>query len=246
MAWNTALASHFTAAFIVFVGLVLTAPTMSVGAIDREHETTLEWNSPVRSQFGEVGVTSALSSDERELVDFALSRFETQGLELPEISFEFFPSTLDCDGHKGMYWHAGRTLRMCSMDEHTLLHEMAHAWANENLTIAERVAFTRQSGLEAWNGHDDAWEDRGTEHAAETIAWGLGDESKHVKWVETLPDGSERVSHRILTLDIDVEMLWHNFKKLTGTEPLFRDDGWWSHDSAAESVSPEMMRAASR
>lgn len=184
-----------------------------------------------------------LSEKQQELLDFAESRFESQGLSVPQIEIEFLPSTQDCDGHLGMYWHASKILRMCSMDKHTLLHEMAHTWANENLTAGDREAFIRHLGLATWNDHDHAWDQRGTEHAAETIAWALLDDPNHVKWVETLPDGTQQVSHRILTLDAEVETLMENFRMLTGKNPIFRDaDEWAVEEGTSTAASPELAR----
>lgn len=191
----------------------------------------------------EIATDVQLTRAQQELLDFASSRFEGQGLSVPQIEIEFLPSTQDCDGHLGMYWHASRILRMCSMDKHTLLHEMAHAWANENLTAGDREAFIGHRGLATWNDHDHAWDQRGTEHAAETMAWALLDDPNHVKWVETLPDGTQQVSHRILTLDAEVETLMENFRMLTGMDPIFRDaDEWAVKEGTSTAASPELAR----
>lgn len=183
-----------------------------------------------------------LTAAQQTLVESALSRFAAQGLELPEVSFKFHEDLIRCDGHKGMYYKTTRTLEMCSMDEHTMLHELAHAWANENLTAIQMEGFVTLRGLDSWNDHDDAWERRGTEHVAETIAWALLDEPNHVKWVETLADGTQKTTHRILSLGVDVEMLLENFTSITGHEPVFRHAGEWELIDAAAALSPEASR----
>lgn len=186
--------------------------------------------------------SSQPSTDQQALVDFALGRFEAQGLSLPKVEFVFHETLMPCHGHKGMYHKKTRTLEMCSMDKHTMLHELAHAWANENLTTAQMDEFVSFRGLDSWNDHDHAWERRGTEHVAETIAWALMDEPGHVKWVETLEDGSIETTHRILTLGVDVEILHENFEIITGQIPMFRDPGEWSTEATEAKTSPELAR----
>lgn len=187
----------------------------------------------------------ALTVDERSLVDFALGRFDTHGLELPELNFVFHDDLMPCQLHLGRYHRKTRTLEMCSLDQHTMLHELAHAWANVHLTEAEKASFVLSRGLDSWNDHDHPWERRGTEHVAETIAWALDDHPTHLKWVDTHPDGSQHVTHRILTLGIDVETLLDNFRSLTGQDPLFRDAGEWSDDKVPAHFSPELARLGS-
>lgn len=188
-------------------------------------------------------VTSQLTAGEQALVDFALGRFETQGLELPEVDFVFHDSLLPCDGHKGMYHKTPRKLEMCSMDKRTMLHELAHAWANASLTSAQMSSFVSWRNLDSWNDHDHAWERRGTEHVAETIAWALLDDPNHVKWVETFDDGSRRTTYRVLTLNADVHDLVENFKMITGQDPVFRHAGEWELDETSTEFSPELLRS---
>lgn len=182
----------------------------------------------------------SLTPDQQALVDHSLTRFQEQGLETPMVRFVFHDSLFPCHGHKGLYRNKTRTLEMCSLDEATMLHELAHAWANDNLDPEEMEAFTDWRRLDSWNDHDHAWERRGTEHVAETIAWALLEEPNHVKWVETGENGSRSVSYRILTLDVDTRTLWENFVRITGMEPVFR-----TADEPAETtvtLSPVLTR----
>jgi hypothetical protein len=172
-----------------------------------------------------------------------MERFDAQGLELPEIEFVFHDDLFPCDGHKGRYTSNTGTLEMCSIDAITMLHELAHAWANESLSEQAKEDFLSSRGLDSWNDHDVPWDQRGTEHVAETIAWALADDPHHVKWVETLPDGTKQTTHRILTLDLDVDTLLDNFKQLTGMDPVFRHANEWAVDEGAStSLSPELAR----
>lgn len=186
-----------------------------------------------------------LAPEQLALVAQAKGRFDAQGLVLPEVVFIFHDDLLPCDGHKGRYHPSTRTLEMCSMDPITMLHELAHAWANEGLSEGARHDFLRSRGLDSWNDHDVPWDERGTEHVAETIAWGLAVHPHHVKWVETLPDGTRRTTHRILTLGTDVDTLLQDFEALTGMDPVFRSPDEWAVEEAALTISPEMARRGS-
>lgn len=184
----------------------------------------------------------ARTVEQQTLIDFAVDRFTTQGLEPPNVEIVFHDSLIPCQGHKGLYWLESHTLEMCSLDNATMLHELAHAWANDTLSVEEMEIFVAWRGLDSWNNHDSVWEQRGTEHVAETIAWALLDDPSHVKWVETHANGSETISYLILTLDVDVEILLENFKWITGQDPVFRHAGEWSTNNDASESSPESAK----
>jgi hypothetical protein len=186
-------------------------------------------------------VSHQLTRDQQAMVDFALDRFETQGLRLPDLEFVFRDSLLPCDLHKGRYHRDMQLVEMCSMDEHTMLHELAHAWAYRNLTRGQMEAFVAEHGLDSWNDPDHAWARRGTEHVAETLAWALSDEPRHVMWVEDLDDGTKVTTHKILTVDVEVEVLLADFRSLTGMDPVYRDATEWS-GSERSTFSPEAQR----
>lgn len=192
---------------------------------------------------GDKSESNPLTAEQEAFVDRAMGRFDEQGLELPEIEFVFHDDLWPCHGHKGLFHPTTGTLEMCSMDPITMLHELAHAWAREGLSEHAKDGFVLSRDLDSWNDPDDAWDRRGTEHVAETIAWALAEDPHHVKWVETLPDGSEQTTHRILTLGIDVDTLLYNFKELTGLDPVFRHPDEWAVDaSASTAISPELRR----
>ena len=228
--------ARLTAIILLALTGIMTLP----GAPTSETQLAVEEHSPAssRGHMDQPGLTAS----QQGLVDRATDRFGIQGLQLPEIKIIFHDDLRVCRGHKGMFHRSTQTLEMCSLDLHTMLHELAHAWANESLTVGAREAFVSSRGLASWNDHDDPWDRRGTEHVAETIAWGLADDPHHVKWVETLADGSQRTTHRVLTIGVDVETLLTNFRSLTGADPVFRDPSEWS-DVVAPIESPEVARA---
>ena len=186
---------------------------------------------------------AALNPEQQELVNLAKGRFEAQGMELPEINYVFHFDLRTCNGHKGMYHKSTRTLEMCSMDLHTMLHELAHAWTNVHFTTHQMEAFVAERDLDSWNDHNHAWDRRGTEHVAETIAWALAVDPHHVKWVEEAPDGSRQTTHRILTIGVGVDTLLDNFRRITGMGPVFRHTDEWAVDEpASTAISPESRR----
>lgn len=197
-----------TATTVLLMGLLIVPlPMHSVQAAGSESDTV---NTPIEN---------AYSDAERTLIDWATHRFVSAGLTPPSVVFVFHPSTIDCDGHVGLYYRQIDTLHMCRLDKHTILHELAHAWVDENLTSSTKAAFVTSRDLTTWNGHDEPWELRGTEHAAETIAWALLDRNRLVRWVGE--DGDE--SYRLLTIpDSGPTELARAFELLTHAEPTER------------------------
>ena len=183
-------------------------------------------------------LSPSLTVEQQDLVVWAMDRFVANGLDLPPIETEFSPSTIDCMGHKGLYYAAERRLHMCAMDKRTMLHELAHAWANVALSKADRQRFVELRGLNTWNDRGEAWKERGTEHAAETIAWALMDEPIHVRWVE---DGIE--SFRLLTIpDSDVNSLAAGFEALTSFDSPYRHASEVQAQSAGFSPEASLRR----
>ena len=111
------------------------------------------------------------------LVRWAFGRYDHAGLEVPPIDVHFHPDTSGCYGHLGA--SLGRRVDLCvvivsEIARDALLHEMGHAWIAENVSAEVRERFLRLRGLTAWNDQNVIWDERGFEHAAETLAWGLG------------------------------------------------------------------------
>lgn len=132
----------------------------------------------------EVIARHQLTIDERQLIDWALARFEVAGLLLPdEIEFVFDPTGEECHGNIGSCTPPNGTARarVCLPAPEAahrrpvvLLHELAHLWdwaQGDGLTWPDRSAIvggsTETDGVE--------WEDRATERAAEVLTWGLYD-----------------------------------------------------------------------
>lgn len=177
---------------------------------------------------------------QQELIDGARDRFRRAGLVPPAVDIYFHPDLEACHGRVGLYYSASDSLHMCRDDERTMLHELAHAWTDENLTAADQAAFAEFRGLEAWNDHDHEWADRGTEHAAETIAWALMDDNMLVPTAGPAEDGSTRTVWRLLTIDdSEPDQLVAAYVFLTGHTPAYRLDDDPRLEPFVEATSPE-------
>jgi hypothetical protein len=153
-----------------------------------------------------------LPGDEERL-EWALTRFRSAGMEFGDlfVSFESEPGA--CWGKRGLHTAAGRRhlVSICNPDRsersHTVMHELAHVWVSDNVDDSTRIAFTEHVGLEVWNDLGIHWEQRATEHAAEILAWGAGDQPC---WDR--PNGAFGES--------SVRALTERFSLLTGSWPI--------------------------
>lgn len=111
--------------------------------------------------------------------------FATAGFEQPPVGIEFSENEDACGGARGRTWFDDTettTIGVCATHANpeiqkqwrrrTLLHEVAHAWIDENVSPEDLTAFTELRGLEEWSSRTVKWEERATEHAAEIFMWG--------------------------------------------------------------------------
>ena len=147
-----------------------------------------------------------------QTVKWALERYRAAGLQgMPTLDVYLHTPREACKGYLGTF-QAGR-IDLCTGDSSEpyarkfALHELAHAWAKANVDIGLRERFLRLRNLAAWNDFGLPWKERGTEHAAEIIAWGLGEGVRP-----------------LLPLPFDPEKLIEGYTLLTGHAPLNRAD----------------------
>jgi hypothetical protein len=150
--------------------LVLSASTMAGGGDHVKPE-------PPSIVVGDGIRVFGADSEHEGLVRWAYGRYEGAGLAVPPVDVHFHPDTSGCYGHIGSA--LGRRLDICvvivsEIARDALLHEMGHAWVDENVSAAVRERFMQMRGLTAWNDQGVIWDERGFEHAAETLAWALG------------------------------------------------------------------------
>lgn len=135
--------------------------------------------------FGDIIIEETVDPADEALVDWATDRYREAGLSLPTIRLSFHADSSPCEGARGGHrleedvsrvyicvteLGATRALKV----KRTLLHEFAHAWDHHSLTDDIRAAFMELHGLDGWT-FDVPYEERGSEHAAEAITWGLLD-----------------------------------------------------------------------
>jgi hypothetical protein len=153
-----------------------------------------------------VHVVAGFSDAQLAVIDWAVARFHQAGLRLPPVELVRHNTVEPCFGASGAHvFEDGRSTVHICIDEPRktlVLHELAHAWERATLDDGRRHAFLQTRGLAEWR--DARWHERGTEHAAEAVMWGLMD-----------------VPLRIVTIrDTSCGRLRAAFVMLTGREPL--------------------------
>lgn len=104
----------------------------------------------------------------------AIDRYTDLGLELPSLAVVF------AEGCRERFSAWGRIqwdrvpwrIEVCTTAVY--LHELAHAWDRWNLTDDDRRRYMGMRGLEAWQGSDIPWEERGQEDLAILVARVVG------------------------------------------------------------------------
>jgi hypothetical protein len=151
-----------------------------------------------------------LTAGQQDIVGWAVELFDAAELELPGVTLIRYHSSEPCFGRRAAHLiEDGRSvIRVCNKDtgpeaEHVILHELAHAWDRHSLSEDRREAFLRVRGLRVWRSKDTVWEERGAEHAAEVVVWGLIDR----QFSAQIPDNS-------------CAELLAGYTTLTGRQPL--------------------------
>ncbi len=128
-----------------------------------------------------------LTADELLLIEEVRSGFEAAGLTIdPAVTVGLYRTPEACKGNMGLYLpNAEPQVRVCWTHEdagvehrlraQALTHELAHAYIDANVSEPLQQAYLEFNGLESWRAGAVAWEDRGTEHAAELVTWAVLD-----------------------------------------------------------------------
>jgi len=136
-------------------------------------------------------------------------------LPLANVDIGVYDNQSACgDGRRGLHQlaeHGARSLVLvCALHDsprhqegsrrHVLLHELAHVWAEQNLSQAQKQDFLLVRGLTVWSGSEAGWGELGAEHAAEILAWGVseGPYLLHPELSDRSCDGFE-AGHELLT-----------------------------------------------
>ena len=114
---------------------------------------------------------------QQQMAEWALDRYAAAGFDLPPLVIRFQGRELsDCGGSLGKAYldQDPIEIRMCWSSEFILLHELAHVWEAHNVAASKHEPFmAMRDGVVSWAGLDVEWDERGREHAANVIAWGL-------------------------------------------------------------------------
>ena len=117
-------------------------------------------------------------------IEWGLERFRIAGLELPPMSISVHDNDEPCEGNSGLYraTEPGE-VHLCSPSppdstpaKLITLHELAHAWAETQLTDDQQAEFLQLRALDTWVDQRVPPHQWGAEHAAEVVSWGLMDE----------------------------------------------------------------------
>ena len=82
----------------------------------------------------------------------------------------------------------------------TLIHEVSHAWVEQNVSDETKAEFMVLRGAETWSDTTTEWKDRGAEHSAEVLAWGLQDGDYNISIVmDGRTDAELATAYELLT-----------------------------------------------
>ena len=129
-----------------------------------------------------------------DLVRWAVGRYEAAGMTLPPLQVYLHDSAAGCGTETGLGFYRDGRLDLCpgtlinAMTRHTVLHEMAHAWTEQNDSQAVIDRFLRARGLPTWESWNYPWLQRGWEQAAEIVSWGVGERILSPRVPDATPD----------------------------------------------------------
>lgn len=130
-----------------------------------------------------------LTPEYGELITWAFDAYAAAGLPLIDVRVGVYDDETSCgEGRKG-YHYVGddgvSVVLVCALHKaprlqersrrHVLLHELAHAWTEQQLTQTDKDRFLAARELSVWSDGETAWGHLGAEHAAEIIAWNISE-----------------------------------------------------------------------
>ena len=201
---------------IVSLGIALAALAAPVSPLESAAVgTPAPKAAPIVEEVAEVTpaepVIFAIDVDEAAYEN-TIATFEDSGFTAPEFLARFHTTDEACKGHRGLHvvtTDGVSTIHVCAthdnplviemVRERTLMHEVAHAWVNQNVSDQQMADFMELRGLSVWEGNGAAWADLGAEHAAEILLWGMTDETRNINWqIDDSDIENLRAAYRIL------------------------------------------------
>ena len=134
-----------------------------------------------------VGEPSVVFSFDHDTVAYQdmVAAFTEAGFDVPVFRARFHADGGPCLDHHGLHVKTSdglSTVHICFTHEremfqdlsraHTLLHEVAHAWVEQNVSEAQVAEFMALRGLTEWD-RNASWGELGAEQAAEIFLWGM-------------------------------------------------------------------------
>jgi hypothetical protein len=101
---------------------------------------------------------------------WAIGRFRDSGLRLPSLEIYFGQGCQERFGAFGRFVSGAAPWCIDVCTTNVYLHELAHAWDCFTLTDTDRRLFLDLRGLDAWQGSDIPWMERGQEELARLVA----------------------------------------------------------------------------
>jgi hypothetical protein len=114
--------------------------------------------------------------EQRRTAFWAIQRYDGAGLEIPPVEIHLHQDLAECNGNRGISSCGSQRIDVCVNERNVVLHEIAHAWNHENLSETQRSEYVLAGGFGSWDDPETPWFDRGSEDAADTIAWALLEE----------------------------------------------------------------------
>ncbi len=154
------------------------------------------------------------------LLEWGLERFRAAGLAPPNLGSVTFGPVPACARYSGIvtenvdgpadlvhcvdaYDVCDPTPASCSSlragARFSFLHELAHAWMLDNVDFETQDRFLESRSLARWEGADVPWHERGSEQAAETVAWGVMDSTIALARIGNPSCEELRIAYRTLT-----------------------------------------------
>ena len=114
----------------------------------------------------------AKTAEDTNSIDSAVQRFADAGWPLDNLEIKVGPED-GCGGHAGVHSieEGHHVVEVCTNAEFVLLHELGHVWADMYMGDDRRADWLELRGLDSW--HEGDHSDRGTEHVADVVAFGL-------------------------------------------------------------------------
>lgn len=171
--------------------------------------------TPVAGAGSKQLITIAAAGRWTAQIEWGIDRFGEAGLQLPPMSIMTHVGDDLCDGNSGLYKPMLAEIHLCvpgppdsRVATLTILHELAHAWAETQLDDARRTSLLHLRKLLHWVEPDTPRHQWGAEHAAEVVSWGLMSEEITI----------------IRINDAEPDQLAAAFRLLVGRQPLWAPD----------------------